>query len=99
MYQAGLEYIVGLKVHPNHFTIDPVIPASWPEFTLTYRRNNKTFVIEVINEVHIEHGVSAIAINGKIATGREIPYEDPSYGATVSVRVTLASADKASIAI
>ena len=99
MYQAGLEYIVGLKVHPNHFTIDPVIPASWPEFTLTYRRNNKTFVIEVINEGHIEHGVSAIAINGKIATGREIPYEDPSYGATVSVRVTLASADKASIAI
>ena len=56
-------------------------------------------MIEVINEVHIEHGVSALAINGKIATGREIPYEDPSYGATVSVRVTLASADKASIAI
>jgi cyclic beta-1,2-glucan synthetase len=99
MYQAGLEYIVGLKVHPNHFTIDPVIPASWPEFTLTYRRNNKTFVIEVINEGRIEHGVSAITINGKVVISREIPYEDPSYGATVSVRVTLASAEKASIAI
>jgi cyclic beta-1,2-glucan synthetase len=99
MYQAGLEYIVGLKIHPNHFTVDPVIPSSWPEFTLTYRRNNKTFVIEVINEGGVEHGVSSISINGKASATRDIPYEDPTYGAIVSVRVILASAEKAPIAV
>jgi cellobiose phosphorylase len=99
LYQAGLEYILGLKIFPNHFTVDPVIPSSWPEFTLTYRRNKRAFVVEVINEGGVERGVSSVTVNGKSMAGKEIPYEDPSYSETVSIRVVLASAEKAPIAV
>lgn len=99
MYQAGLEHIIGLKTHPNHFTIEPVIPSSWPEFTVTYRRNGKTFVIEVINAGGVERGVDSVTVNGKATTNREISYEDPSYGTTISVRVHLVSAEKAPLAV
>jgi cyclic beta-1,2-glucan synthetase len=89
LYQAGLEHIVGLRVHPNHFMVDPCIPATWNEFSFTYKRGVRTFNVKVMNESGVERGVREIAINGKAVQGCTVPFEDPSYEDTVSVTVTM----------
>ena len=89
LYQAGLEHIVGLRLHPNHFMVDPCIPASWNEFSFTYKRGSRTFNVQVTNESGVERGVRGVIINGAVAPGLSIPFEDPSYSDTVVVTVAM----------
>jgi len=89
LYQAGLENIIGLKIRPTYFTVDPCIPASWSEFSFTYRRGQRTFAITVSNEHGVERGVSRIEVNGSTLPGLMVPYEDPAYSDMVTVKVML----------
>ena len=91
LYQAGLEHIIGLRVQPNHFTIDPCIPSAWNELSLTYKRVGRTFTIHVVNEGGVEQGVRGVEINGRATQGLAIPFEDPSFGDTVQVTVFMGS--------
>lgn len=91
LYQAGLEYIIGLKVHPLSFTIDPVIPSEWSHFTVTLRRAERSFAITVTNEAGVERGLRSVEVNGVPISGSTVAFEDPSYGAVVSVRVVMGS--------
>src|SRR5690606_12435745 len=38
LYRAGLEALLGFELCGDRLTIDPCIPADWPEFAITYRR-------------------------------------------------------------
>ncbi len=87
LYQAGLEHIIGLRVHPNHFMVDPRVPHAWTEFSLSYKRGGRTFDVRVVNPEGAERGVRGIEINGRQAQGLAIPFEDPSFGDTVEVTV------------
>jgi cyclic beta-1,2-glucan synthetase len=89
LYQAGLEFILGLKIHPLSFTVEPCIPSSWDLATITYRRGERTFKIQIVNDEQVERGVRAIEVNGRVIPDRMIPYEDPSYGDEIVVRVVL----------
>jgi cyclic beta-1,2-glucan synthetase len=89
LYQAGLEHIIGLKVHPTSFTIDPVIPSAWTHFTVSFRRAERVFKITVANDNKVESGVSSVEVNGKPIAGNTVPVEDPTYGSTVEVRVVM----------
>ncbi len=89
LYQAGLEYILGVKVHPTSFTIDPVVPSTWSDFSVTLRRAERTFTITVNNEAHVERGVQRVEVNGQVITGNSVAIEDPSYGASVAVHVVM----------
>jgi cyclic beta-1,2-glucan synthetase len=91
LYQAGLEHIIGLQVHPNHFLVDPRIPGSWTEFSFSYKRGGRTFHVEVRNEGGVERGVRSVEIDGRAAQGLAIPFEDPSFGDTVQVAVRMGS--------
>lgn len=91
LYQAGIECILGLKLSPLSFTLDPCIPGSWDQFTATYRRGQRTFEIEIINTAGVERGVSSIEIDGKASPNKVVPYEDPSYHERIAVRVVLGS--------
>jgi len=89
LYQAGIEYIMGLKVHPLHITINPCIPHNWDHSVLRYRRGERVFVIELINPSGAEHGVARVEVNGIEVPDHKIPLEDPSYRGTVNVQVFL----------
>jgi cyclic beta-1,2-glucan synthetase len=89
LYQAGLDHIIGLKVHPTAFTIDPVIPSAWTHFTVSFRRAERVFKITVSNDNKVESGVSSVEVNGKPLAGNTVPVEDPTYGSTVDVRVVM----------
>lgn len=53
MYQAGIEWILGLRRKGNKLYIHPCIPDDWPGFTVRYRYGSNTlFVITVRNGNH-----------------------------------------------
>ncbi len=89
LYQAGLEHIIGLKVYPTSFTIDPVIPSSWSNFTVTLRRSGRVFTITVVNDSGVESGVLSVTVNGTLIAGNTVPVEDPTYQEAVDVRVVM----------
>jgi cyclic beta-1,2-glucan synthetase len=89
LYQAGVEYILGLQIAPMHFTINPCIPCEWDKLELRYRRGERTYEIEILNPEGVEHGVKSLRVNGHEQSDKKVALEDPSYGAVVTVQVTL----------
>ncbi|MCL6571701.1 MAG: hypothetical protein K6T88_08440 [Bacillus sp. (in: Bacteria)] len=47
MYQAGLEYVLGLKLQGDQLTIQPCVPLEWKSFTIDYRYGNTVYSLEV----------------------------------------------------
>jgi cyclic beta-1,2-glucan synthetase len=45
--------------------IDPVIPATWPGFSLQYRHDETIYAIEVENPDGFEHGVAWVEMDGQ----------------------------------
>jgi cyclic beta-1,2-glucan synthetase len=74
LFQAGLEYILGLKVRGDHFVVDPCIPASWDRFELRYRRG-RGYHIRVENPQRVERGVVSVKLDGKDVPDHRIPIE------------------------
>jgi cyclic beta-1,2-glucan synthetase len=89
LYQAGIEYILGLRVSALHLSVEPCIPREWDRVTLRYRRGERVFEIEILNPEGVERGVTSLQVDGKELHDRKIPIEDPAYGSVVAVRVTL----------
>jgi cyclic beta-1,2-glucan synthetase len=89
LYQAGIEHILGLQVSPLSFAINPCIPRTWDRLTMRYNRGERIFEVEILNPKGVERGVTALEINGSPSQDGKIPYEHPSYGKIVTVRVRL----------
>lgn len=47
MYQAGLEYVLGIKCRGNRLYIQPCVPVDWKSFSIDYKYGNSTYSIEV----------------------------------------------------
>ena len=48
MYEAGIRYILGLKIEGNILKIEPSIPNNWNEYKIKYRYGNSIYNIKVI---------------------------------------------------
>jgi len=89
LYQAGVEYVLGLKVSPQGIAIDPCIPSAWTTLKAKYHRSGRVFVIHIKNPSRKNRGVSAITVNGESWSARVIPFESPAFGSEVHVEVVL----------
>jgi cyclic beta-1,2-glucan synthetase len=70
MYRAWVEEVLGLQVSNGEMRVNPVIPAAWPGFSLTYRHGETVYAIQVENPDGCERGVIWIEMNGqRIADG------------------------------
>ncbi|NBD23145.1 GH36-type glycosyl hydrolase domain-containing protein [Paenibacillus glycinis] len=67
MYQAGIEWILGLKRRGDRLLIKPCIPAEWPEFSVTYTYKRTAYRIHVYNPSRKSGGCASLRINGKEA--------------------------------
>ena len=74
MYQAGTQYILGLRPTYTGLLIDPCIPHDWPGFTVTRQVRGATYVIEVQNPDRVCKGVKSIEVDGQAVTGNIVPY-------------------------
>ena len=52
MYEAGIRYILGIKIEKYILSIEPNIPADWNEYTVRYKYGNSVYNIKVINKNH-----------------------------------------------
>jgi cyclic beta-1,2-glucan synthetase len=75
MYRAWTEEVLGLKIRGNRMEITPVIPASWPRFSLKYRHGAAIYAIQVENPSGCERGVLWLEMDGKRVAGEVILLE------------------------
>ncbi len=75
MYRAWVEEILGMQVRGDQMRINPVIPATWPGFSLRYRHGEAVYEIEVENPDGCEHGVAWIEMDGLRLSGDLVPLE------------------------
>jgi cyclic beta-1,2-glucan synthetase len=87
MYRAGLESILGLRRHGANFEVDPCVPASWPEYAITWRVGRTTYEIVVGNPDRVCRGVATAGMDGAPVDHRAIPLVDD--GGVHRVRLVL----------
>lgn len=63
MYQAGLEWILGIRRHGVRLQLQPCIPCEWPMFSVRYRYGRALYIITVLNPLHKSNGVSKLRID------------------------------------
>ena len=55
--------------------VNPVIPATWQGFSLSYRHGETIYAIQVENPNGCERGVAWVEMDGQRVTGGVIPLE------------------------
>jgi cyclic beta-1,2-glucan synthetase len=75
MYRAWIEEVLGLQVRGNQMRINPVIPATWEGFSLSYRHGETLYTIQVENPHGFERGVAWVEMDGQRVASGVIPLE------------------------
>jgi cyclic beta-1,2-glucan synthetase len=55
MYQAGLEYVLGVKLQGDQLFIHPCVPSDWNSFSIDYKYGKTTYSLEIY--CNQNHGV------------------------------------------
>lgn len=93
MYRAWIEEVLGLDVRGEEMWINPVIPKSWPGFSINYRHDETLYLIQVENPDACQSGVIWIEMDGHRITDRVIPLERGLVKHQVVVRMGYPGAD------
>ncbi len=87
MYQAGTQYILGVRPTYEGLRIDPCIPARWDGFRVRREFRGAVYEIHVENPDHVCKGVRSVQVDGQPIAGDVVPaFGD---GRTHEVRVAL----------
>jgi len=76
MYKVGLEEILGFKKNGDKLIIDPCIPKSWTQYSITYKYKSSTYKIIVKNPNSKNKGVSKIIIDNNVSENNIINLND-----------------------
>ena len=87
MYRAGLESILGLRRHGATFEVDPCVPASWPEYGITWRVGRTRYEILVANPDRLCRGIATAEMDGEPVDSHAIALVDD--GRVHQVRLVL----------
>jgi len=87
LYRAGVEWLLGLRVHGDTLCIAPCVPRAWPGFEILRHRSAR-YDIAVENPHGVSRGVARIELDGvALPAAAPIPLADD--GARHRVRVVL----------
>lgn len=75
MYRAWIEEVLGLQVRNGQMRVNPVIPAAWQGFSLSYRHGETTYAIQVENPHGCQSGVAWMEMDGRRLACGAIPLE------------------------
>jgi len=64
MYRAGLEFLLGFRLHGNRLTLKPCIPESWPGFSITFQFRSSRYRIRVDNPRNCADRAAAAHLDG-----------------------------------
>jgi cellobiose phosphorylase len=74
MYQAGTQYILGVRPTYTGLLIDPCIPHEWTGFKVTRQVRGAAYAVEVYNPDRVCQGVKSIEVDGALIDGSLVPY-------------------------
>jgi cyclic beta-1,2-glucan synthetase len=91
LYRAGLEAILGFRLHGATLTIDPCLPAAWPGYELVYLRRGSggattRYEIVVDRNGAGRRGVTRVTLDDEPVAGRIALCDD---GNTHRVRISV----------
>ena len=72
MYEAGIRYILGLKIEGNILKIEPCIPTNWNEYKIRYKHGNSVYNIKVINKSGKNTEISKLYLDEKQIEEKQI---------------------------
>ena len=72
-YQAGTQYILGIRPEYDGLRVDPCIPAVWDGFEVQRVFRSTTYQIVIRNPHHRNTGVNSLNVDGKPLPGNLIP--------------------------
>jgi cyclic beta-1,2-glucan synthetase len=87
MYQAAVGDLLGLRRRGHTFSIDPRIPAMWPEFSIDFRDGTTLYKIAVRNPENQYRGVRSATFDGTPVDACAIPMHDD--GGTHRIEVVM----------
>ncbi len=89
MYQAGTQWILGIRAEYDGLRVDPCIPSKWDGFQITRQYRGIAYHITVKNPKHVCKGVAKVMVNGELAEGSLIRADAYADESEVNVEVTL----------
>ncbi len=91
-YTAATKFILGVRPLFNGIEIDPCVPSSWKQFSITRSFRGVTYRISVENPNKVNKGVAAMTVDGTAVTGNVITSEMVAGKKEVAVTVTMGTA-------
>jgi cyclic beta-1,2-glucan synthetase len=85
MYQTAIDGLLGLRRHGDTLSVNPSIPAMWPEFHVTWKAGRSIYRITVTNPEHQCRGVRTATLDGVPVDPRAIPLNDDGVDHDVAV--------------
>ena len=72
MYEAGIKYLLGLRIENNILHVEPCIPNDWKEYTINYQFGDSRYHIRVNNPNGKTSGVISFKVNGEEIQEKQI---------------------------
>jgi cyclic beta-1,2-glucan synthetase len=85
MYQAAIHTLLGLRRHGTTISIEPCIPAVWPEYSIVWRLGHTRYRVTVTNPDHQTQGVMTAHLDGTAVDPRAIPLHEDDGEHTVAI--------------
>ncbi len=85
MYQAAIEGLIGLRREGTTFSVNPCVPAMWPDCAASWRFGRTLYRIAIANPEHRCRGVRSTELDGVSVDPRAIPLVDDGQTHEVSV--------------
>jgi cyclic beta-1,2-glucan synthetase len=76
IYQAAIRGLLGLRRSGTTFSVNPCIPAVWPEYSLEWRFGRTRYRIVVLNPNHHPTGIASSELDGIPVDPTAIPLDD-----------------------
>ncbi|MGN1269524.1 MAG: GH36-type glycosyl hydrolase domain-containing protein [Clostridia bacterium] len=72
MYEAGIKYLLGLRIENNILSIKPSIPSDWKEYSIKYKYGNSIYHIEIKNPNGKSNTVESFKLNGEEVKEKQV---------------------------
>lgn len=84
-YQAGTQWILGIRAEYGGLRVDPCIPRSWKGFSATRQFRGHGYKITMHNPDGVSKGVARMLVDGKEIAGNLVPLGSPGKEHDVQV--------------
>lgn len=84
-FVAISQAILGVKPAYDGLVVDPCIPSSWDEYTVTRMFRGAKYVIHITNPKGVEKGVASVTVDGTAITGNVLPVFEAGSSHNVEV--------------